>query len=70
MPPLKPPMQAFVRTLAQRSARSAKAIENRINGSVSHVDTGFNLVKSAATGLNSDHCSAVARTVKAHNEQR
>ena len=42
---------AEVRTLAQRSARSAKEIENLIHESVVHVDTGFNLVESAGDAM-------------------
>ncbi|NIF37137.1 HAMP domain-containing protein [Enterobacter sp. Tr-810] len=42
---------AEVRTLAQRSAQSAKEIENLINESVVHVDTGFNLVESAGNAM-------------------
>ncbi|WP_313771637.1 methyl-accepting chemotaxis protein [Enterobacter mori] len=42
---------AEVRTLAQRSAQSAKEIENLINESVVHVDTGFNLVESAGEAM-------------------
>ncbi|MGK3226684.1 methyl-accepting chemotaxis protein [Enterobacter soli] len=42
---------AEVRTLAQRSAQSAKEIENLINESVIHVDTGFNLVESAGNAM-------------------
>ncbi|WP_368542565.1 methyl-accepting chemotaxis protein [Enterobacter soli] len=42
---------AEVRTLAQRSAQSAKEIENLINESVVHVDTGFNLVESAGDAM-------------------
>jgi methyl-accepting chemotaxis protein-2 (aspartate sensor receptor) len=42
---------AEVRTLAQRSAQSAKEIENLINESVVHVDTGFNLVESAGHAM-------------------
>ena len=38
---------AEVRTLAQRSAQSAKEIENLIHESAVHVDTGFNLVEGA-----------------------
>jgi len=42
---------AEVRTLAQRSAQSAKEIENLINESVVHVDTGFSLVESAGDAM-------------------
>lgn len=42
---------AEVRTLAQRSAQSAKEIENLIHESVVHVDTGFNLVESAGDAM-------------------
>ncbi|BCL41815.1 methyl-accepting chemotaxis protein [Enterobacter roggenkampii] len=42
---------AEVRTLAQRSAQSAKEIENLINESVLHVDTGFSLVESAGDAM-------------------
>jgi len=42
---------AEVRTLAQRSAQSAKEIETLINESVVHVDTGFNLVESAGDAM-------------------
>ncbi|WP_274608460.1 methyl-accepting chemotaxis protein [Citrobacter sp. FP75] len=42
---------AEVRTLAQRSAQSAKEIENLINESVVHVDTGFNLVENAGDAM-------------------
>lgn len=40
-----------MRTLAQRSAQSAKEIENLINESVVHVDTGFSLVESAGDAM-------------------
>lgn len=42
---------AEVRTLAQRSAQSAKEIENLISESVVHVDTGFSLVESAGDAM-------------------
>ncbi|KFA83822.1 methyl-accepting chemotaxis protein [Enterobacter sp. EGD-HP1] len=42
---------AEVRTLAQRSAQSAKEIENLIKESVVHVDTGFSLVESAGDAM-------------------
>ncbi|MEG1210428.1 MAG: methyl-accepting chemotaxis protein [Leclercia sp.] len=42
---------AEVRTLAQRSAQSAKEIENLINESVVFVDTGFNLVEGAGDAM-------------------
>lgn len=42
---------AEVRTLAQRSAQSAKEIENLINESVIHVDTGFTLVEGAGDAM-------------------
>ena len=42
---------AEVRTLAQRSAQSAKEIENLIHESVGHVDTGFNLVEGAGEAM-------------------
>ncbi|KLG16211.1 chemotaxis protein [Enterobacter roggenkampii] len=42
---------AEVRTLAQRSAQSAKEIENLINESVLYVDTGFTLVESAGDAM-------------------
>ncbi|MGX5053936.1 methyl-accepting chemotaxis protein [Enterobacter asburiae] len=42
---------AEVRTLAQRSAQSAKEIENLINESVVQVDTGFSLVESAGDAM-------------------
>ncbi|HDR2349921.1 TPA: HAMP domain-containing protein [Enterobacter asburiae] len=42
---------AEVRTLAQRSAQSAKEIENLINESVLHVDNGFSLVESAGDAM-------------------
>ncbi|MEP8703263.1 methyl-accepting chemotaxis protein [Enterobacter roggenkampii] len=42
---------AEVRTLAQRSAQSAKEIENLINESVLYVDTGFSLVESAGDAM-------------------
>lgn len=40
-----------MRTLAQRSAQSAKEIENLINESVVQVDTGFSLVESAGDAM-------------------
>ncbi len=43
---------AEVRTLAQRSAQSAKEIENLINESVVYVDNGFHLVESAGVAMN------------------
>ncbi|MES3468221.1 MULTISPECIES: methyl-accepting chemotaxis protein [Citrobacter] len=42
---------AEVRTLAQRSAQSAKEIENLINESVVYVDNGFHLVESAGVAM-------------------
>ncbi|MDK9358581.1 methyl-accepting chemotaxis protein [Lelliottia sp. V106_10] len=42
---------AEVRTLAQRSAQSAKEIENLIRESAVHVDTGFNLVEGAGEAM-------------------
>ncbi|WP_336285361.1 methyl-accepting chemotaxis protein [Citrobacter arsenatis] len=42
---------AEVRTLAQRSAQSAKEIENLINESVVYVDNGFQLVESAGDAM-------------------
>lgn len=42
---------AEVRTLAQRSAQSAKEIENLIHESAVHVDTGFNLVEGAGEAM-------------------
>lgn len=42
---------AEVRTLAQRSAQSAKEIENLINESVVFVDTGFDLVEGAGEAM-------------------
>ncbi len=42
---------AEVRTLAQRSAQSAKEIENLIHESAVHVDTGFNLVEGAGAAM-------------------
>ncbi|MDU1026349.1 MAG: methyl-accepting chemotaxis protein, partial [Leclercia adecarboxylata] len=40
-----------VRTLAQRSAQSAKEIENLIGESVVYVDNGFNLVEGAGEAM-------------------
>ena len=40
-----------VRTLAQRSAQSAKEIEGLIKESVTHVDTGFRLVEDAGDAM-------------------
>ncbi|MFO3903147.1 methyl-accepting chemotaxis protein [Enterobacter hormaechei] len=42
---------AEVRTLAQRSAQSAKEIENLIGESVVFVDTGYNLVEGAGDAM-------------------
>jgi len=42
---------AEVRSLAQRSAQSAKEIENLINESAVFVDTGFNLVEGAGEAM-------------------
>ncbi len=42
---------AEVRNLAQRSAQSAKEIENLIGESVEHVDTGFTMVESAGEAM-------------------
>ncbi len=42
---------AEVRTLAQRSAQSAKEIENLIGESVVYVDNGFNLVEGAGEAM-------------------
>jgi len=42
---------AEVRTLAQRSAQSAKEIENLIQESVEHVDSGFTLVSGAGEAM-------------------
>jgi len=42
---------AEVRTLAQRSAQSAKEIENLIGESVEFVDTGYNLVEGAGDAM-------------------
>ncbi|MDR9890844.1 methyl-accepting chemotaxis protein [Pseudenterobacter timonensis] len=42
---------AEVRNLAQRSAQSAKEIENLIGESVQHVDTGFTMVESAGEAM-------------------
>lgn len=42
---------AEVRTLAQRSAQSAKEIENLINESAIYVDSGFNLVEGAGEAM-------------------
>ncbi|MBM3069793.1 methyl-accepting chemotaxis protein [Lelliottia sp. RWM.1] len=42
---------AEVRTLAQRSAQSAKEIESLIKESVVHVDTGFSLVENAGDAM-------------------
>lgn len=42
---------AEVRALAQRSAQSAKEIENLINESVVYVDNGFHLVESAGVAM-------------------
>ncbi len=42
---------AEVRTLAQRSAQSAKEIENLINESVVYVDTGYTLVEGAGDAM-------------------
>ncbi|WP_271267813.1 methyl-accepting chemotaxis protein [Silvania confinis] len=42
---------AEVRTLAQRSAQSAKEIENLINESVVYVDNGFTLVSGAGEAM-------------------